>query len=263
MSKERQIKLANLSQLFPTTLSELRKELKRRKKDDIESCNEIEDRALKLDCLSRTEAERDEWHRKTRKSIMDKIKEEEKQRVTDELFQQRTEAVIPKLEGEEETSPRSGGLVSELAGEITKTWNMYPNAKKVVNELKRAKGKEELTPSVIADAIAELARKCINDPKADGNYKELVIKHLSFDTDALEWERENSTASDLAKKRHFEKAIIGVELDLKNFTKERIRKYKPASLSIISDMIKLANTLDQKGYVKEADYLDKIIVSNY
>jgi hypothetical protein len=262
MRNKVQNKLGRTNIFGPTTIEELEEELQVLKKRDRKNCREYRGPSEEiLRCFREKEAERARWYKETKENLMDLYFKNKEREVNEELLQEQTEAVLPKLENAEETSPRSGGLVSELAGVITNLWNKYTNAIKIINRLKRTEAKAEVKPSDLADAIAEIARECVNNPTDDG-YEELVSDALSFGTDVMSWEEENQNHHPDARDSHFLRAVGAIDLHMKRFTTERVKNYRAASIETISMMVKLANTLDQKGHVKEADYLDQIIKSN-
>jgi hypothetical protein len=262
MRNKVQNKLGRTNIFGPTTIKELEEELQILKKRDRKNCDEYRGSSEEiLRCFREKEAERDRWYKETKENLMDLYVKNEERKVNEELLQEQTEAVLPKLENAEETSPRSGGLVSELAGGITNLWNKFPNAIKIINRLKRTEAKAEVKPSDLADAIAEIARECVNNPTDDG-YEDLVSKKLSFKTDVMSWETENQGRHPDTEDRHFRRAVGAIDLHMKRFTTERVKNYRAASIDIISKLTKIANILDQKGHVKEADYLDQIIKSN-
>lgn len=246
----------------PTTIKELEEELRIRKKDNEKDCREYENSSSEiLRCIRKKEAERDRWYKENKKRLIDLHVKDKERKVNEELLQEQTEAVLPNLENAEETSPRSGGLASELAGGITNLWNKFPNAIKIINLLKRTKAEAEVKPSQLADAIAEIARECVNNPTDDG-YEGLVSKKLSFGTDVMSWEEENNRSHPDARDWPFLRAVGAIDAHMERFTTERVKNYRAASIDIISKLTKIANILDQKGHVKEADYLDQIIKSN-
>jgi hypothetical protein len=262
-SKNEEKKYSSETLFGPQTLEDLQEEETRRRLKNQKECREKHPNYTpdRIDCERSFEEKIDVWYKRNKERILLKIKKQDEQRISEELSRKRTESVLPKLRNEEEISPRSGGKTSDLANSITAIWNKSPKAMELVNILRETKAMAKVKPSEISDAMAKIAKECINSP-TDSSYENLISEHLSFDTDVSNWEIKNDGKHPLAAKS-FALAVENIDLYMQKFTKDRINNYKPASISALRDMIKLANILDQKGYLKEADYLDGVITYNF